>query len=90
VFSFFKLLNVSAFADARRSFDLIAVSWRGWGVIHPFVELLLGLAFLTNLAPMATNVATLVVMGVSTPGVLQSVPSRHRIHCARRTGSICR
>jgi hypothetical protein len=90
VFSFFKLLNVLAFADACRGDDLNAVSWRGWGVIHPFVALLLGLAFLTNLAPTAINAATLVVSGVSTLGVLQSVPARHRIHCARQPGSICR
>jgi hypothetical protein len=82
VFSFFKLLNLSAFADAYSSYDLIAARWRGWGVIYPFVELLLGLAFLTNVAPMATNVVTLAVMGVSTLGVLQSVLARRRIRCA--------
>ena len=37
VFSFFKLLDINAFADAYSRYDLLAMRWRGWGLIYPFV-----------------------------------------------------
>ena len=33
VFSFFKLLDINAFADAYVGYDLLAKQWRGWGLI---------------------------------------------------------
>ena len=46
VFSFFKLLDRRGFADAYAGYDLLAARWRGYGLIYPFLELGLGLAFL--------------------------------------------
>jgi hypothetical protein len=82
VFGFFKLLNVPAFADAYRGYDVVAKAWPGWGYVYPFVEVALGAAYLSNLVPVAVNVVTLVVMGVSTVGVVQSVFARRKIRCA--------
>ncbi len=81
-FSFFKLLNISGFADSYAMYDVVAKRWRSWGFIYPFVELGLGLAFLMNLDPVVVNSATFVVMGVSLIGVLQSVLSKTSIKCA--------
>ncbi len=41
VFSFFKLLDLTAFADAYSGYDLLASRWRNWGLIYPFFELFL-------------------------------------------------
>ena len=82
VFSFFKLLNLTAFADAYAGYDVVAARWRGYGFVYPFVELALGAAYLTGFQPVATNVVTLVVMGVSTVGVVQSLLARRKIRCA--------
>ena len=82
VFGFFKLLNVPAFADAYRGYDVVAKAWPGWGYVYPFVEVLLGAAYLSNVWPVAVNVVTLVVMGVSTVGVVQSVLNKRKIRCA--------
>ena len=38
VFSFFKLLDLNAFADAYSGYDLLASRWRNWGLIYPFFE----------------------------------------------------
>ena len=38
VFSFFKLLDIRAFADAYQGYDLLAERWRGWALLYPFVE----------------------------------------------------
>ena len=59
VFSFFKLLNLRAFADAYAGYDVVAARWRVWGYDYPFVELALGAAYLTGFWPVATNVVTL-------------------------------
>jgi hypothetical protein len=72
IFSFFKLLDISAFADAYADYDVLARCWRGWGLIYPFVELALGLAYLANWNPLLTNWATLIVMGFSVIGVIQA------------------
>lgn len=82
VFSFFKLLNLRGFAESYGMYDILAKRWPGWGYIYPFVELLLGISFLTGFEPMFTNAVTLIVMGVSIIGVLQSVMNKRKIKCA--------
>lgn len=82
VFSFFKLLNLQGFADSYAMYDIVAKRVRSWGYIYVFVELFLGLAYLTNFNPLAVNIITLVVMSVSIIGVLQSVLNRKQIQCA--------
>ena len=54
----------------------------GLGFAYPFVELALGAAYLTGFRPVATNVVTLVVMGVGTVGVVKSLLARRKIRCA--------
>jgi copper chaperone CopZ len=82
VFSFFKLLNVSAFATAYAQYDLLAARWLGWGRIYPYVELALGVAYLTNFNPVLTHWVTIVVMSFSAVGVIQAVARRTQIQCA--------
>ena len=82
VFSFFKLLDINAFADAYAGYDLLARRWRGWGLLYPFVELALSAAYLTHLNPMVTHWVTVAVMGFSAIGVIQAVASKRSIQCA--------
>jgi hypothetical protein len=81
-FSFFKLLNIRAFADAYAGYDLIAKIWPAWGFVYPFVELALGVAYLIDWNPPLTNWVTLVVMGISLAGVIRAVVSKQTIRCA--------
>ncbi len=82
VFSFFKLLNLSGFADSYSMYDIVAKQWRGWGYVYAFVELGLGLAYLLDFNPLVTNGITFAVMSVSIVGVLQSVLNKRKIKCA--------
>ncbi len=82
VFSAFKFLNLSGFADAYTSYDLLAKRWHGYGFIYPFLELVLGLAFLFRIAPLATNIATAILMGFSSLGVIAALANKRRIACA--------
>jgi copper chaperone CopZ len=82
VFSFFKMLDLKAFADAYAGYDLLAARWSAWGLAYPFVELGLGVAYLTNWQPVFTNGVTLLVMGFSAIGVIRAVRDQRRIRCA--------
>lgn len=82
VFSFFKMLNLDAFADSYAMYDVIARKFKGWGYIYAFTELGLGLAYATDFYPVITNAVTFVVMTISIIGVLQSVLSKKTIRCA--------
>lgn len=81
-FSFFKLLDLKGFAYSYMSYDIITKRWLGWGFIYPFVELILGILFLTSLQMKYTLIATIIVMGVSSIGVIRSVLDKQKIKCA--------
>jgi copper chaperone CopZ len=81
-FSFFKLLDVKAFAETYSMYDIVAKKIKAYGFIYPFIELALGIAFLTHFNPFITNLTTLVVMSISIIGVLQSVLNKQKIQCA--------
>ena len=81
-FSFFKLLDVKAFAETYSMYDIVAKRIKAYGFIYPFIELALGIAFLTGFNPFVTNIATLIVMSISIIGVLQSVLNKQNIQCA--------
>ena len=82
VFSFFKLMNLKGFAEGYRSYDVVAKQVPAWGYIYPFVELMLGLAFLTGFQPLGTNIAAFLVMGISSIGVIQSLVKKTSFQCA--------
>ena len=82
VFSFFKLLDINAFAIAYAGYDLLAKRWHGWGMLYPFVELALGIAYLTHFNPLLTHWVTIIVMGFSAIGVIRAVASKTQIQCA--------
>lgn len=81
-FSFFKMLDLSGFADSYSSYDVLAKRWHGYGFIYPFIELALGIAYVIDFNPFITNITTIVVMGFSTIRVLQSVLNKRKIRCA--------
>ena len=82
VFAFFKLLNLEGFANSYRMYDIIAARWKGWGYVYPFVELGLGILYLTNLVPVFTNWMTLILLGISSIGVIKSNLDQRKIKCA--------
>ena len=82
VFSFFKLLNIKAFAESYQMYDVVAKQIPVWGYLYAFIELGLGLAYVISFQPMLTNIVTFVVMSISIIGVLQSVLNKKKIQCA--------
>lgn len=82
VFSFFKLLDVRGFAMSYRTYDLVAAAWPAWGYVYPFVELVLGVAYVTGAMPRLTNSVTFVLMLVGAAGVLKALLNKRRVRCA--------
>jgi copper chaperone CopZ len=81
-FSFFKMLDLKGFAEGYSSYDIVAKRWFAYGYIYAFIELALGLAYITAFNPLLTNSITFVVMSISITGVLQSVLNKRKIKCA--------
>ena len=71
-----------AFADAYAGYDVIAGRWPVYGYAFPFVELLLGAAYLSGLQPTLTNAVTVAVMSVGTVGVVRTLVAGRRVQCA--------
>ena len=82
VFSFFKFLNLAGFAESYAMYDVLAKKVKAYGLIYPFLELLLGVAYLTNFEPKITYTATILLMSFSSIGVIQSVLHKKKIRCA--------
>mgnify|MGYP006079828271 CR=1 FL=1 len=82
VFSFFKFLNLKGFADSYGMYDVLAKKVKVYGFIYPFIELFLGLAFLTHFEPKVTYITTICIMGFSSIGVIKSVLNKKKIQCA--------
>jgi copper chaperone CopZ len=81
-FAFFKLLDLRGFADSYRMYDIVARRLPVYGYVYPFIELALGAGYITGFQPTAVNMATLIVMSVSSIGVVQSVLQKRKIRCA--------
>lgn len=82
VFSFFKMLDIAAFAKAYRSYDIIAAKAKWYGYVFPFIELGLGIAYLVYSDNELTYGITAIIMFVSLIGVVRSVVQKSEIQCA--------
>lgn len=82
VFSAFKLLDIKGFAEGYSTYDLLAKQWYTYGYIYPFLELGLGILYLTGWQPTFTLIATIIIMGFSSLGVINSLLKKQQFQCA--------
>jgi cation transport ATPase len=82
VFSFFKLLDIKAFAESFQMYDLLAIKLPVYGKIYPFIELGLGLLCLIHFQLYYVYIADITIMGFGTLGVIQIVLDKRKIRCA--------
>lgn len=82
VFSFFKLLDLKGFANSYRSYDWITKKVPAYGFVYPFIELILGLSYLSFGSNLALNSIVIIIMAVSSFGVVQSILNKKSIACA--------
>lgn len=82
VFSFFKLLDFKGFPDSFRMYDPLARLLPSYGYIYPFLEVGLGLLFLFRFRIAMALIATIIILGITTVGVTNSLLSKKSIKCA--------
>jgi len=81
-FSMFKLFNIPGFADGFQMYDLLAKRFRLYGFVYPFLELGLGLAYLSQIALVPTYILTIVLMSFGALGVFVALKKKLDINCA--------
>ncbi len=82
VFSFFKLLDLKGFPESFKMYDPLAKAVPIYAIIYPFIELGLGLLFLMRFQINLALATTLVVLGITTFGVVKSLLDKRAIRCA--------
>lgn len=80
--SLLKLFNISGFADGFQMYDMVAKHSRNYALCYPFIELVLGIAYLAFLFPLFVYFITVVMMGIGTIGVVQSLRAGLDLRCA--------
>lgn len=82
VFSFFKFLDYKGFPSSFRMYDPLAKQIPAYAWVYPFIETALGLCFLFRFQVQFALIATLVILGITTIGVSQSLFLKRKIKCA--------
>lgn len=82
VFSFFKILDVKGFASSFSMYDPIAKRLKVFGLIYPFIEIALGLMFLFRWNLLIAVICTIILLSVTTIGVVQVLMSKKKVKCA--------
>jgi hypothetical protein len=71
-FALFKFFDLKGFADGFQMYDIIAKEVRAYAYSYPMMELVLGLGYLSMLAPPLVYLLTIVLMAISAIGVIQN------------------
>ncbi|MFW5702773.1 MAG: MauE/DoxX family redox-associated membrane protein, partial [Candidatus Dojkabacteria bacterium] len=90
VFAGFKFINLKEFVAAYRGYDLLAKRSRAYAFFYPFLELALGGLYLSGLIPEITSIATILLMGFSSIGVLQVLCRRDEMILCACLGTVIR
>lgn len=80
-FAMLKIFNLPAFSDGFEMYDIVARKVPGYSYVYPFIELALGLGYLSFFMPPLVYLATMVVMVVGTVGVLKALEKGLDINC---------
>ncbi|MBN8707927.1 MAG: hypothetical protein BGO12_01080 [Verrucomicrobia bacterium 61-8] len=82
IFSMFKFFNLEGFADGFQMYDLLAKPFRPYAYIYPFLELGLGLGYLSMWQPTSIYWVTIVLMVFGALGVINALRKGLDVDCA--------
>jgi Methylamine utilisation protein MauE len=82
VFALLKLFDLSRFADGFQMYDLLARRFRAYALVYPFIELSLGLGYLSFWRPTTVYLATIIVLGFGALGVINALRKGLDVECA--------
>ena len=81
-FAMLKLFHPSDFAEGFQMYDLVAKKVRFYAYLYPFIELALGLSYLSFFWPFTTYIITILVMGIGAVGVIRALKQGLDVRCA--------
>ena len=76
------ILDIKGFSMSFRMYDPLAKQATIYGSIYPFIEALLGIMFLTRFQVNIALILTVIVLGITTIGVTQTLINKKSIKCA--------
>lgn len=82
VFSFFKMLDIKGFQASFKMYDPLTAAWPAYGFIYPFIEFALGACYLCDFVPDWALWITIVILGITTVGVVKTLLKKRAIQCA--------
>ena len=82
VFSFFKMLDLKNFPTSFSMYDPLAEKIRFYGRVYPFIETVLGLMLLIRFELNIALYVTIVILGITTFGVIKTLMNKKNIQCA--------
>ncbi|AOS43334.1 hypothetical protein Verru16b_00377 [Lacunisphaera limnophila] len=82
VFALLKLFDLPGFADGFQKYDLLAKHSRRYALAYPFIELALGLGYLSFWRPPTVYLATMIVLGFGALGVITALARGLDLKCA--------
>ena len=82
VFSFFKFLDYKSFPNSFAMYDPLAKALPLYGWIYPFIETILGLMFLFRFQLFTSIIITILLLSITTYGVVKVLKNKQTIQCA--------
>ena len=82
VFSFFKILDIKGFSISFRMYDPLAKKVPLYGIIYPFIEILLGIMLLTRIKVELALISTIIILSITSVGVTRTLLNKKSIRCA--------
>lgn len=81
-FALIKFFNLPAFVRGFQMYDLMAVRSAGYAKFYPFIELMLGLGYLSFVAPPVIYIASILIFSFSALGVIAALRKGLNVNCA--------
>lgn len=82
IFAMFKFFDLKGFAHGFAMYDILTQKDIRYAYAYPFMELGLGLGYLSGIAPFLVNLLTLILMSFSAYGVIKAILEGLDVRCA--------
>ena len=81
IFGLLKIVNLPKFVEIFNKYDIISKKIPGYGYIYPFIEIMLGIAYLKKYKLDKVNLTTILLMIISIISVLISMSKGQKLRC---------
>lgn len=82
VFAGFKFIGYEMFTMMFPSYDLLAMRYKAYAYVYPFIELGLGIMYIADVVPVPRDLFTIAIMAIGGAGVQAERRKRRMFRCA--------